>query len=594
MSTAKPRAWPPHTIRAQSARPRPPAKQAMQVPDAVADHYARLLDASGVMTLIEDELGVRPGPAGLPIRAVLVCLLISIHYTGKAVLAQAWRLADFSLSSTARWRLELNPDRPHPDDILGCEASSQRFYRAFDRLTSLLDPARHDRRTRLAQHEADQVSEAWDDDDPEHRRKRELLQQVVTWLVLTPVRWAKGRGYLAGFHGDVGIDGTAVPVFARPPKTSRSTGELLASTEITAGWHHSAGGDPPEFGYSATLTVAARTRSVLGSFPQLALGLVVDTPHKRIGANAITTLRPLAELGLPRRFAAVDRAYTDQTPEHFAHPIRQLGYRLALDYKVEQRGVQGSVHGALLIDGSLACPLIPDRLATATTGLDDQVVRTPPEELTQLITAREPYFLRRKQSADTRGAVRLQCPAAGTSPSLTCPRFERLHRPAPARPASVDLSDARARAAHPAAKPRVLPPSPDQSRDDLPKICHQQTITLHPTDLGYRDKLRQDLPYLSPSWTGTYKTVRAMTEGINGRVKSFDIDLGDPKNRLAHGRVAQTILTALMVAVANDHFLDAWRQTHQPEPVPADVVPEPGVDRPQEQPRPTGKPPPDG
>ncbi|MCA2225656.1 hypothetical protein [Nonomuraea aurantiaca] len=114
------------------------------------------------------------------------------------------------------------------------------------------------------------------------------MQDIVTALVLTPVRWAKGRGYLRHFRGDVGIDTTATPVFARPTRTRRSTGEPIASTELTAGWHHSADNGPPEYGYSATLTVAARTRSVLGSFPQLALGLVLDTPHKRIGANAIS------------------------------------------------------------------------------------------------------------------------------------------------------------------------------------------------------------------------------------------------------------------------------------------------------------------
>ncbi|MEV0150395.1 MULTISPECIES: hypothetical protein [unclassified Nonomuraea] len=151
--------------------------------------------------------------------------------------------------------------------------------------------------------------------------------------------------------GDVGIDTTAAPVLARPPRTRRSTGELIASAEITAGWHHWAGNDPPEYGCSATLTVAARTRSASGSFPQLALGPVLDTPHKRIGANAITTLKPLAALGLPTGFAVVDRAYTDQQPGHFAQPARQLGYQLALDYKVDQRGVQGSAHGALLTVG---------------------------------------------------------------------------------------------------------------------------------------------------------------------------------------------------------------------------------------------------
>ncbi|WP_433367417.1 hypothetical protein [Streptosporangium sp. CA-115845] len=75
-----------------------------------------------------------------------------------------------------------------------------------------------------------------------------------------------------------------------------------------------------------------------------------------------------------------------------------------------------------------------------------------------------------------------------------------------------------------------------------------------------------------------------MTEGLNGRLKGHDLDLGDPKNRLAHGRVAQTILIALLVAVANDHFLDQWRHTHQPpdEPdAPADDLETPAepVDR---------------
>ncbi|MGI5293056.1 hypothetical protein ACQEVF_58450 [Nonomuraea polychroma] len=534
------------------------------------------------MPLIDAELGPRPGPPGLPIAAVLTCLLLSINHTGKATLVEAWRIAAFCLTAAARHRLGL-PDI-NPEDIHQVLASSRRFYRAFDRLTTALDPARHDRRARLPQQQADALATAWEDDDPAHSHKRELLQDIVTALVLTPVRWAKGRGYLRHFRGDVGIDTTATPVFARPPRARRSTGELIASTEITAGWHHSAGNGPPAYGYSATLTVAARTRSISGPFPQLALGLVLDTPGKRIGENAITTLKPLPTLGLPAAFAVVDRAYTDQQPAHFAQPARKLGYRLALDYKVDQRGVQGSTHGALLIDGSLACPLMPDRLAQATTGLDDAAIRTPSEELTALISAREPYLLRLKQSPNTDGTVRFQCPAAGTSPSLACPRFDRLHQREPSRPTAVDLTDTRQRAAHPAAKPRVLPPQPDLKAGELPRICHQHTITVRKDDLGHLDKFRQDVAYLSPAWIGTYKSVRANTEGLNGRVKGHDLDLGDPKNRLAHGRVAQTILLALLVTVANDHFLDQWRHIHQPPDEPdtsADIpeIPAEHIDR---------------
>ncbi|MEV4399211.1 hypothetical protein [Nonomuraea sp. NPDC049607] len=173
-------------------------------------------------------------------------------------------------------------------------------------------------------------------------------------------------------------------------------------------------------------------------------------------------------------------------------------------------------------------------------------------------------MLRLKQSPNAGGTVRFQCPAAGTSPSLTCPRFDRLHQRGPNRPTAVDLTNTRQRAAHPAAKPRVLPPQPDLKAGELPKICHQHTITVRKDDLGHLDKFRQDLAYLSPAWIGTYKSVRANTEGLNGRIKGHDLDLGDPKNRLAHGRVAQTILVALLVTVANDHFLDQWRHVHEP------------------------------
>ena len=57
---------------------------------------------------------------------------------------------------------------------------------------------------------------------------------------------------------------------------------------------------------------------------------------------------------------------------------------------------------------------------------------------------------------------------------------------------------------------------------------------------------------------------------------SARLDIGDPKNRLAHGRVAQALLVALVVTVAKDHFLDTWRRRHQhqPDPVAPAGIPE--------------------
>jgi hypothetical protein len=271
-----------------------------------------------------------------------------------------------------------------------------------------------------------------------------------------------------------------------------------------------------------------------------------------------------------------------------------------LDYKQDRRGIQGSVHGAPLIDGNLACPLIPTPLAEATTGLDDTAVRTPSDALLDLIAAREPFYLKLKQGPDPHGTFRLQCPAAGTSPAVTCPRRNRLlskKAVTPGRRRTIDLTDTRQRAAHQAAKPTVTlpagelhnPPPPSQ----VPRICQQQTITVHPDDLGDLAKLRQEPHYLTEPWTGAYKAIRAQTEGINGRLKSHFVDLADPKNRLAHGQAAQTILTALMVMVSNLHISAAWEQTRQPpEPVP-DTTAGPSTPSPTPTPPPRrGRPPP--
>ncbi|MER6946488.1 hypothetical protein ABT294_20880 [Nonomuraea sp. NPDC000554] len=79
----------------------------------------------------------------------------------------------------------------------------------------------------------------------------------------------------------------------------------------------------------------------------------------------------------------------------------------------------------------------------------------------------------------------------------------------------------------------------------------------------------------------------------NGRLKGHHIDLGDPKNRLAHGRVAQTLLAALMVAVANELILLAWRQAHEHrEPPPEDTYASAAQDPDLDPPTASGRPPP--
>ncbi|WP_329139772.1 hypothetical protein OG552_34405 [Streptomyces sp. NBC_01476] len=95
----------------------------------------------------------------------------------------------------------------------------------------------------------------------------------------------------------------------------------------------------------------------------------------------------------------------------------------------------------------------------------------------------------------------------------------------------------------------------------LPRICQKPTVTVRPGGLGELDKFRQDRHYLHPTWQDVYRPERANIEGPNGRAKSHSIDTSDPPKRLAHGRVAQSILLALMICSINLHVLFTWQQT---------------------------------
>ena len=592
-----PRAWRDYqAIRA--CRPRAVTDAPALIPDSKVGQLDHLLHTSGVLELIDAELQGRPGPEGLPLRTVLVSLMLALHYHASATLADACRVLLDELRPAAKDWLGV----PVLDDDHGRIAFCRRVYRSFDRLTTALDPARCDRRRRLPQALADAHAATWEDNDPEHARRRAVLQEISDRLVLISVRLAIGRGAFKHWNGDVGADTTAVPAWHKPSNTFRD----LGSIETTAGFHYSAGDTEGTFGHSATLLVAASRRHPTGHHltgervsrhPQLALGLVLDTGGKRLGPNAVHALTALTPLGLPVGLLAADRAYTDQTSDHFQLHVRRAGYLLALDYKQDQRGVQGTHRGIPLIDGSLACPNTPQALANATTGLDDQAIRRLDPQLVERIAAREPYFLKLKQGPGPQGTMRLQCPAAGPSPSVTCPRFNRLH-PRPTGPATVvDLTDQRALAAHPAAKPAVQITPAERFRPptkkSLPLICQQPTITIKPGELGKLDKFRQDRHYLSPDWHDAYKPIRAHNEGINGRVKGHRIDLAEPKRRLAHGRAAQALLVALMICMLNLQILHDWQHTTGQPPPDTDLTSTPPSGEPSATgPTPNGRPPP--
>ncbi|WP_042176178.1 hypothetical protein [Streptomyces sp. NBRC 110035] len=551
---------------ARALRPRIRPGKITKIEDSKVGQLLTLLDHSGVPQQMEELLAGRPGPAGVRPRTVLAGLLLAAYFTGRATIAEAWRILHFRLEPRARTWLDIPAEAP--TTARQCVAASRRLYRGFDRITTVLDPARCDRRSRLPQDIADAYTDAWN--VPSGRQAAERLQQLANQLVRSPVRLAHKRGHLRGWRGDVGVDATSIPVLAHPASDRTPT----APVEITAGWHYSGGSGEGTFGYSATFVVAAHRRRPGESagkptaYPQMCVGLILDTPTVRTGRNAVLALEELSVLGVPAGTCAADRAYTGCSPENFQIPVRRLGYRLALDYKVNDRGQQGSWQGALLVDGSLACPHMPAALVQVTHGLGDKAVREirDNQQLTEHITAREPHYLKTKQGPDARGAIRLQCPAAGPSPSVNCARRDRPRTPRTPGPPSavVDFSDSRKRAAHPAARPTVQLPQDEwlspPPADELPRVCSKSDITVPADAAGdlKTAKFRQDSHYLSDDWIAAYKPIRSHNEGIHGRLKGDEIDIGNPKHRPAPGQVAQTLLVALMVTAGNLDILETW------------------------------------
>lgn len=200
--------------------------------------------------------------------------------------------------------------------------------------------------------------------------------------------------------------------------------------------------------------------------------------------------------------------------------------------------------------------------------MDDKAFRRRLDELKPVVAERLPYFLKLKQNADARGTVRLQCPAAGPSPSVNCPRRELLR---PARPTAsgppqtvIQLADRRSRASHASARPTVQLPDREWTdppgKEALPTVCGASAISVPADAAGALKvaKFRQDSHYLSPAWERIYKPVRSHNEGLNGRLKGAYMDIGNPMHRRAPGQVAQTILIALMVTIGNLDILETW------------------------------------
>ncbi|WEB42126.1 hypothetical protein MOV08_24625 [Streptomyces yunnanensis] len=532
-----------------NGRPRRPYPHSYEPSELAASKVLklrRILHRSGIVDLIEAQFAEQPGPPGYPIRLVLLGLLCANYERASSNLDDAFEIITFGTSE--RLQAELSIPTCDIEDQDAVNALYNRFHRAWTRMNRLLDAAPHQRRSRLPRAAGRKIAAQWNGKSGEQALRH--LEELANRLVTAPVRTAFAKGLMRHWRGDTAIDTTAVPTWARHHTRKRS------ALEVSANWHYKGGGDR-EFGYSATLAIAAHADpDRAGRYPQLILGMVLHTPEKDMGRHAHYVSAVLAQLTELRGFTAADRAYTKLLPENFHRPMRALGFLPVLDFSKTQVAdeAERNHQGAIAKVGRLFCPLTPRRLLDLYQQIrsaKNERERIPLREQLQEI---ESYALTRKDTLDDRGTERFSCPAT----KLNCPwAQEREGRGTPKKkrpvPVVIDLDSHRARATHPAARPTVEPP--ELPPDDRPKCCRQSSVTVQ---AHVMPRMRQELPWQTPSWALAYQTLRAHIEGGNGRLKSVDSALHARERRQPRGRVAQTLLSAITVMIHNIKELERY------------------------------------
>lgn len=533
-------------------RPLPSQEDPAIIPDSKVGQYRALLRQAGILDEITTLLAGRPGPAGFPIEALFVGFMLACTYRrGSTNLDDVSEVLATQLTPHARELLGIPEHCYRIDDALASHAAYARVQRAFNAVTTVLDPHRHNRRSRVPGAAAIVIRGTWTTNRPAADR----ITRLANGFVHASIEKAVSVGALRKWNGDIGIDGTPAPTWGRQ---RRETGDVL---DPHADWYAKGGSSDLIWADGLTLAFSGHADpAASGKYPRLALGMELHTPNID-DDRAVTNILSLidARFRFRRGIIALDRGYGDRKPT-FYHAIRATDRDLVFDYKSTSIGKQKSTPAkAAWFGGVPICPHTPAHLLEGAALLAKKTSRTDKRRGRELMDQVVPFqFQTKEHPKEPGGSYRIQCPAAGPSPTVTCPwAEERENRGRPDRkpmPAvTIELTDPRNLRTTPLTMPRVQPP--EKPFDDRPICCKRATSTV-PSDSN--PKYRQTYLHGSTAWHRRYSVVRALNEGGNGSVKSIDLDVADAKVRLPRGRVAQTLLLGIQLMMANLRQIRVW------------------------------------
>lgn len=439
--------------------PLPPA--AGPVADATVDFALDLIDRSGVAATAEAALRKPVGRRrSVPVTAVLAGLLLLALDDRPLLLTAVTDLLYRRISPHSRRRLHLaDVDTTNPRRF---NARYRCVRYTFGLLCQHMDPSPLPKNRRLTPDELAAATTPMS--TAEATQAREKLETFLNALLDATVSLLTADEY-ATWDGSLGLDATPVPLFSRGP--SKRSG--LCAADPDGGWYVREGDHRDSedhtgrkhtrihWALEATIATMTRAPGTTPAHPNLAIGVAFDRPGIDPAGTGTRVLRSIRGRGHPPGWLGADRAYTAALPEKFHLPATALGYRLVMDYRADQLGVQANTGGALLIEGSWCCPATPQPLITATADARNGTIDN--DLAAERIAARAAYQLRPKDGPDVDGYDRMSCPALGKHARLTCPH-RQPHPPvtgASACPCSTRPTR------RPRSAPRPRSPSPPTS-----------------------------------------------------------------------------------------------------------------------------------
>ncbi|MGK2931662.1 MAG: hypothetical protein ACSLFD_02625 [Solirubrobacterales bacterium] len=280
--------------------------------------------------------------------------------------------------------------------------------------------------------------------------------------------------------------------------------------------------------------------------PTVPIGMAVDRPGMDPAGAARRIFGYLQAANYKMNWLAGDLLYTDQKPDKFQTPAREVGYKPVLGYGPKHHGRQGAHHtGMHMIEGSWFCPATPEDLVEATVNRrsKDPRKKTTHEQWKKDMDARSVFLMRSKEKPTDDGKERLGCPASGANPLVACSHKPKSMLPRPTKQPDGKVVDVRI----------TVNPTDIPTGDALPHVCAQDTLTVHRSENDESaDRYRQELRFGTLQHSTVYVRLRQAQEGLHGFAKKQAAKaLDDPDARRVRGRAAQSLFAALLLAAAS-------------------------------------------